>query len=256
MHAGPLECNHGGLELADADGRELDEAGFTIIPGPVRNVDMNRFAAAYDEAIEGAAPVDVAIGSSTTRVNDFVNRGAAFDALYVHPPILDAARRIIGEPFKLSTMHARTLRPHSPAQDLHVDFERGAHAWTTAGFIFMVDEFRNDNGATRFVPGSHRWPGVPSDVPADRKAEYVGQVLACGAVGSMIVFNGSVWHGHTVNRSDKARRSIQGTYIRRDDQSFAGLPGRMRPETLSRISPLAKYVLAVGSHMLLSGGSL
>jgi ectoine hydroxylase-related dioxygenase (phytanoyl-CoA dioxygenase family) len=48
----------------------------------------------------------------------------------------------------------RTLRPSLPAQNLHVDFERDGRGWTMVGFIFMVDEFRNDNGATRFVPGS------------------------------------------------------------------------------------------------------
>jgi ectoine hydroxylase-related dioxygenase (phytanoyl-CoA dioxygenase family) len=145
----------------------------------------------------------------------------------------------------LSAMHARTLRPRLPAQNLHVDFERDSHGWTMVGFIFMVDEFRNNNGATRFVPGSHLWSDVPHELHDDPKADYPGQVLACGPAGSMIVFNGSVWHGHTVNRSDEPRRSIQGAYIRREAQSGIDLPGRMRPETLSRISPLAKYLLAV-----------
>ena len=63
----------------------------------------------------------------------------------------------------------------------------------------------------------------------------------------MIVFNGSVWHGHTVNRSGHPRRSIQGAYIRRNAESGEDLLARMRPETLSRIGPLAKQVLAVSS---------
>jgi ectoine hydroxylase-related dioxygenase (phytanoyl-CoA dioxygenase family) len=61
----------------------------------------------------------------------------------------------------------------------------------------------------------------------------------------VIVYNGSVWHGHAANSTDKPRRSIQGAYIRREAQSGINLPARMRPETLARISPLAKYVLAV-----------
>ncbi|HEX8267022.1 MAG TPA: hypothetical protein VF596_16590 [Pyrinomonadaceae bacterium] len=55
----------------------------------------------------------------------------------------------------------------------------------------------------------------------------------------------SVWHGHTANSSDEPRRSIQGAYIRREAQSGVNLTKRMLPETLARISPLAKYVLAV-----------
>ena len=112
------------------------------------------------------------------------------------------------------------------------------------GFIFMVDEFRGDNGATRFVPGSHLWSTIPGDLMSDPTADFEGQVQACGAAGSMIVYNGSVWHGHAANSTDKPRRSIQGAYIRREAPSGFNLRSRMRPDTLARISPLAKYVVA------------
>jgi ectoine hydroxylase-related dioxygenase (phytanoyl-CoA dioxygenase family) len=234
-----------GFGLSAGVRQELDEAGFTVIPGPVPTEDLARLGSAYDAAVTSAVPDDVKVGSSTTRVRDFVNRGPEFDMLYLHPPVLKACCRIINEPFRLSTMHARTVRPGLPAQNLHVDFERDSHGWTMVGFIFMVDEFRNDNGATRFVSGSHLWSTVPPDLLGDLKADYPGQVLAYGPAGSMIVFNGSVWHGHILNRSGEPRRSIQGAYIRRDADSGENLPARMLPETLSRISPLAKYLLAV-----------
>ena len=126
---------------------------------------------------------DIRIGSTSTKVNDFVNRGAEFDDLYVFPPLLEACCRVIGRPFKLSSLHARTLRPGSPAQELHVDVRRDSADWPLLGFILMVDEFRPDNGATRFVPGSHRWSGTPEDTLSDLRAEHDGQVLACGKAG-------------------------------------------------------------------------
>jgi ectoine hydroxylase-related dioxygenase (phytanoyl-CoA dioxygenase family) len=93
----------------------------------------------------------------------------------------------------------------------------------------MVDEFRCDNGATRFVPGSHRWAHAPSDVMQDATADYEGQVSACGPAGSVVVYNGSVWHGHGVNQTKEPRRSIQGAYIRRDDKQGTNQAARMRP---------------------------
>ncbi len=233
------------FELCAGARQELDEDGFTVIPGPVAVENLAHLVNAYDAAIDSAAPDDVKVASSTTRVGDFVNRGPEFDELYVHPPVLKACCHILNKPFRLSTMHARTLRQALPAQNLHVDYERDNDGWTMVGFIFMVDEFRENNGVTRFIPGSHLWPAVPSDLVGNRKADHPGQVLACGPAGSMIVFNGSVWHGHTVNRSNKARRSIQGAYIRREAPSGADLTARMLPETLLRISPLAKYLLAL-----------
>jgi ectoine hydroxylase-related dioxygenase (phytanoyl-CoA dioxygenase family) len=234
-----------GFDLSASNRAELDEVGFTIIPGPVPAEKLAQLAAAYDAAVNSAISDDVKVGSSTTRVSDFVNRGPEFDTLYVHPPILKACCHIIGKPFRLSAMHARTLRPGLPAQDFHVDYARDSDGWTMVGFIFMIDEFRSDNGATRFVPGSHLWSDGLLNRLGDRKADYPGQSLACGSAGSMILFNGSVWHGHATNRCDEPRRSIQGAYIRRDAESGENLRARMQPEALSRISPLAKCVLAV-----------
>jgi ectoine hydroxylase-related dioxygenase (phytanoyl-CoA dioxygenase family) len=113
------------------------------------------------------------------------------------------------------------------------------------GFIFMVDEFRSDNGATRFIPGSHNWSTVPDKLSEDPLADYENQIVACGPAGSVIIYNGSVWHGHMANSCYEARRSIQGAYIRREARSGVNLPERMNPDTLSRIGSLARYVLTV-----------
>jgi ectoine hydroxylase-related dioxygenase (phytanoyl-CoA dioxygenase family) len=206
---------------------------------------LAQLAAAYDAAVASACPDDVSVGSSTTRVHDFVNRGSEFDSLYVYQPVLEACCRVIGRAFKLSSLLARTVRPHSTAQPLHVDFERDVDGWPMVGFILMVDEFRPDNGATRFVPGSHKWPAIPKDLANNPLADYEGHVLACGPSGSLVVYNGSAWHGHAANSTGEPRRSIQGAYIRREARAGVDLPARMRPQTLDRIGPLAKYLLTL-----------
>src|SRR5580700_6475357 len=203
-----------GAELSAGAAQALDDVGFVVIPGPVAIEGLAVLAEAYNAAVASAGSEDVAHGSSTTRVHDFVNRGPEFDGLYVYQPVLEACSRIIARPFRLSAMLARTLRPHTQAQALHVDFKRDADGWAMVGFILMVDEFRSDNGATRFVPGSHQWSTIPGNLMNDRKADHEGQVLACGPAGSLIIYNGSVWHGHTANSSGEPRRSIQGAYIR------------------------------------------
>lgn len=232
-------------ELPPDAARELHERGFVMLPGPVPSGQMERLAAAYDGAAASAPGDDVKTGSTTTRVNDFVNRGAEFDALYVFPPLLQACCRVIGRPFKLSSLHARTLRPRTPAQELHVDVRRDSADWPLAGFILMVDAFRPDNGATRFVPGSHQLPGTPEDVMVDRRAHHDGEILACGPAGALIIFNGSTWHGHTANTSDRPRRSLQGAFIPRDGRAGTDFSARMGPETRARLGPLARYVLAL-----------
>jgi Phytanoyl-CoA dioxygenase (PhyH) len=222
--------------------RQLRDVGYVVIEGAMPQSQCAQLSKAYDAAVLAAHPDEVSIKSST-RVHDFVNRGPAFDELYLYPPLLAASCRVLARPFKLSTMLARTLEPGAPAQALHVDFKRYDGGWPMVGFIVMIDEFRSDNGATRFVPGSHLATQVAGDVVEDATAAYDGEVLAYGPAGSMIIYNGSIWHGHTANRSAQPRRSIQGAFIRREAQSGINLAARMRPETLGRTSGLAKYLL-------------
>jgi hypothetical protein len=234
-----------GSDLPMDSASELKARGFVVIPGPEPTDRMELLANAYTAAVTSATGDDIKIGSTTTRVSDFVNRGAEFDDLYVFPPLLEACCRVIGRPFKLSSLHARTLRPRSPAQELHVDVRRDSADWPLLGFILMIDEFRPDNGVTRFVPGSHRWSATPADAISDLRADHDGQMLACGSAGSLLVFNGSAWHGHTENTSSGPRRSLQGAFIPRDGQAGTDFAARMQPETFARLGQLARYVLAL-----------
>ncbi len=55
-----------GFELSAGARQELDEAGFTILPGPVQAEDLASLAAAYDAAVDSAAPIDVKVARSAT----------------------------------------------------------------------------------------------------------------------------------------------------------------------------------------------
>ena len=233
-----------GNELSVHAAEELEARGFVVLPSMVPE-SMERLTTAYTEAVTSATGDDIRVGSTSTKVCDFVNRGTAFDQLYVLPPLLEACWQVIGGPFKLSSFHARTLRPGASAQELHVDVPRNSVDWPLLGFILMVDDFQSDNGTTRFVPGSHRWSNTPEDTMSDVRAAHEAEVLACGAAGSLLVFNGSAWHGHTANTSNWPRRSIQGAFIPRGGRAATDFAARMQPETRARLSSLAHTVLAL-----------
>jgi ectoine hydroxylase-related dioxygenase (phytanoyl-CoA dioxygenase family) len=185
---------------------------------------------------------------SSTRIDDFVNRGPEFDEIYIYPPLLAACCQIIGGPFKLSGMRARIVNPGAPTGRLHVDVRHRAGEGALVGCILMVDAFDAENGATRFVPGSHLQPREPGEVMNDPQDAHEEQVLACAPAGSIIIFDASVWHSHGANRSARPRRSIQAHFVPRDAQASPDDHSRrMLPETLQRIGDLAKYVLNVGT---------
>jgi hypothetical protein len=234
-----------GHRLPDEQQQQLLKAGFVVVPDMIPNAAIADLQEAYDTAMASGDGDDYKAASSTTRLNDLVNRGAAFDALYLYTPLLAASSLVIGAPFKLSSMLGRTLRPHTAAQDLHADLRRDSDAFPMVGFILMVDAFRPDNGTTRFIPGSHLRMEPPEICLPDLRTSLEHEVLACGHAGAVTIFNASVWHGHTANLADHARRSIQGYFVPRGARSGSNPGVRMKPETLARICPLARYLLAV-----------
>ena len=235
-----------GCHLPPESVSQLADDGFVIVPGPVPQGNLPDLVSAYDEAMVTAVGTeDHRVGSTTTRLFDLVNRGAAFDSIYVHALVLEAAASVVGRPFRLGMLLGRTLHPDSAVQELHVDLTRDDPARPMVGFILMIDAFRPDNGATRIVPGSHRWKETPQAVMSDPRGTYAGEVLACGAAGALLIFDASVWHGHTANITGVPRRSIQGYFIPREAHSGFDFRVRMNSETVTRISPLAKYVLGL-----------
>lgn len=238
------------LYLSPDAARQLRDIGFVVIPGPVLQGGCERLSNAFDRAMTMADPSDVrtARNGSSTRVDDFVNRGPEFDGIYIYPPLLAACRQIIGGPFKLSGMRGRTLHPGAPAEAHHVDvkYQDRANGWPLVGCILMVDAFDAENGATRFVAGSHLQLHGPGEVTKNPNDVHDELILACGSAGSMIIFNASAWHSPGANRSARPRRSIQAHFVPRDARASTDQAARIRPETFQRIGDLAKYILDVG----------
>ncbi len=240
-----FQTSAAGQALSAQAGDELQARGFSVLPEVIPPGRLDALRTAYDEAVGSASGSDIKVGTTSTRVTDFVNRGPEFDGVYTYPPLLRACSLVIGAPFKLSSLLARTLRPGSPAQGLHVDVARQSPDWPLLGFILMVDEFRPDNGATRFVPGSRRRTDIQAGEIPEALIRDGDQTPACGPAGSLLVFDGSAWHGHGTNTSPEPRRSIQGAYIPRTGRAGTDFAARMRPATRQRLGPLALHLLGM-----------
>jgi ectoine hydroxylase-related dioxygenase (phytanoyl-CoA dioxygenase family) len=225
---------------------ELRAIGFCVLRSVVPAARVERISAAYDRAFAAATAPDLKVARSggSTRLTDFVTRDAEFDALYVLEPVLSACVDTIGPQFNLSSFSGRTVQPGAVSQGLHVDVRPDEDAWPLLGFIVMVDEFREDNGATRFVPGSHL--AEPTSArEGNQRPDGDAPVLACGEPGSVIVYLGSTWHGYSANSSSSPRRSLQGAYIPRGGTAAVQWRSRLSLETLGRLSHSARRVLAL-----------
>ena len=113
------------------------------------------------------------------------------------------------------------------------------------GFIFMIDDFTPENGATRYVPGSHTWGKLPQQTLADVKAPHPGEQLVLGAAGDVILMNAHLWHGGTANRTDAPRRSLHAFFVRGDQPQQQYQKRLLGPETQASLSPELRRILAL-----------
>jgi hypothetical protein len=222
--------------------RLRDGAGYAVLTGPFAGAALDRALAEAGDAIAGAGGDDVHEGSTSTRVNGVLGQAPALAALLDYSPLLEAVQAIVGGLFRLSSFHARSIRPGAGAQALHQDVAPGADGWPLAGFVLMLDAFTPQNGATRFLPGSHGLAALPPELLLRHPAEQ----QAHGEAGSLIVFDGSVWHGHAANRSAAWRRSIQGAFIPRSATPAIDFPAALPPAVWSGLSRSARAVLTGG----------
>jgi ectoine hydroxylase-related dioxygenase (phytanoyl-CoA dioxygenase family) len=95
--------------------------------------------------------------------------------------------------------------PRVPSEPFHV---------VTA--LWLLDDFTPDNGATQVVPGSHRLAKGSPRPMQQPESRHPDQKLVLAEAGSVLVFNGHLWHGGTRNESARPRRALQGQFRARE----------------------------------------
>jgi hypothetical protein len=151
-------------ELSAGALQDLQEEGFGVISGPVAPGRLARLAEAYDSAVLGAASTDVSIGSSTTRVHDFVNRGAEFDGLYIYEPILSDHHP--QRPYEGSVCELRGPSSRVRARGLSSCLQRVRLARTHSKSVGRASAFNT----RRVYPPRYRAGGQPGCADTSRDA--------------------------------------------------------------------------------------
>ncbi len=229
----------------------LDTQGYTIFPNVIDAVWLAGLREIFEtiSAEEGAeAGKEVGQMTGVRRLADLVNKSPLFDRIYTNPQVLAAARYVIGRPFKLHSINGHDPLPGYGQQALHPDFggvRPDTRVFHVMNSLWMLDDFSQENGATRIVPGSHVWPGGPRDQMSDLLAPHPQEVYVNAPAGSVLVFNSHAWHGSTTNHSQRTRRVYHCAFIAREHPQQTEQRKFLRPETAARLSPAARYLLDV-----------
>ena len=228
----------------------LDRDGFLPLPNilsPAQLAAINtRLAALLDR--EGAnAGKEVHQEAGTDRLSDLVNKDPIFEICFTHPRVLAGIAHVLGGNLKLSSLNSRAALPGEGLQALHADWG-GAVApgdYYVCNSIWLLDDFTEYNGATRVVPGTHSSGQAPRDALPDPKAAHPHEVKLLAPAGTVVIFNSHVWHGGTLNSTDRPRRALHSYFCRRDQPQQLDQRKYIRSETLARLSDAARHILDV-----------
>jgi ectoine hydroxylase-related dioxygenase (phytanoyl-CoA dioxygenase family) len=227
----------------------LDRDGYAALPGVLTDnqLTMMRTRLAELLAAEGQrAGLEVHQEAGTDRLADLVNKDPVFDVCFTDPRLLACVAHVLGE-FKLSSLNFRAALPGHGQQALHAEGKPVTDPadYQVCNSIWLLDDFTADNGATRVVPGSHRSGRAPGDAMPDVRAAHPEEVLLLAPAGTVVVFNSHLWHGGTVNRSPAPRRALHSYFTWRGNTQQLNQKQYVRQETLSRLSPAARFILDV-----------
>lgn len=207
----PLTDN---LDQAEAD---LAEHGICFVTGilsPTTLADARDalYRAARQDTQRGTRQNGFGLdyGDRNHRVWNVLSRDPVFVELAEHPAALRLVRATIGWPALLGNLSANITLPGASGGVLHADQIFVPEPWPPhapqgCNVAWCLDPFTAENGATRFVPGSHRKNRTPR--ADDNDGDGDGSHPAIAPAGTMIAFESRLWHRTGSNTSTDVTRA-------------------------------------------------
>ena len=169
--------------------------------------------------------------------------------LVAHDLVVDVANEILlphCANYTIGSMTAIEILPGEPAQALHRDDSLypidNAGMELLIGVMWSLDDFSEQNGATRIVPGSHRF------MRSWHLPDVSAWQTAVMPKGSVLFYLGSTWHGGGANRSNASRTGLINTYslgwLRPESNHYLDTP----PEVAARFNPRLRALLGYMPH--------
>lgn len=233
----------------------LCEHGYAIIDNLVPAAAMDRIAEELDPytAMTSFGPDDI-LGRRTKRTGGLIARSKGVRDLILNPTVLEVARRFLSHAttFQIHCTQIVSIYPGATAQTLHQD----EVAWDMFPFpdnyhpqcntLWAMTDYSEEMGATRIVPGSHR---VGRSIEFELAASFPAEMEK----GSVLVYDGKVYHGGGANHSNQIRSAINLTFalgwLRQEENQFLSCPleiARTLPDELLHLMGYQCGAFALG----------
>jgi ectoine hydroxylase-related dioxygenase (phytanoyl-CoA dioxygenase family) len=254
---GPLPQPTRSLDVVKAD---LDRAGYAILADALSPEEVREARQVLVDEIAREEAIDenrvrrffTDPDDKNRRLSRLANRHKWFRDFLEHPVALEMTRHILGptllnESYLVHSYGANLTRPGSGEQFIHLDRGmdfRDQSKPLQSRFIWCLDQFDAENGATRMVPGSHRW----NDRIDMSGGTYYESVAAEAPAGSLLIYTDMVLHGTGANVStDRERAGVIVGYCPPWCRPMINFPLVLDPEVMEGTSKTLRQLLGYSS---------
>ena len=121
-----------------------------------------------------------------------------------------------------------------------------------ANVMYLISDNSPENGGTRLIPGSHKWPLLDYKTANSEEVQKMAVSLRAPK-GTAIVWEGRVWHGNGLNRSGSIRSNISTAFLQPWVKPQEYSQYSIRDEVIERLSEKQKHILGFSSFGTLGG---
>jgi ectoine hydroxylase-related dioxygenase (phytanoyl-CoA dioxygenase family) len=140
--------------------RALDEQGYVVLESILSPDRLDALRRQFEQAandLDSAPPSD-GKQTGTRHVNGLLTQ-SVFRQVGLDPKLLASVFHVLKRRFLLTDIHGRDPLPGFGQQGLHADWHSPpiGKSFAVVTALCLLDDFTADNGATRVVPGTHRF---------------------------------------------------------------------------------------------------
>jgi hypothetical protein len=198
-----------GADVVDTALTRIAEQGWALFPAQLKAPQLAAIVAEVERVYEICRSVQVRNGVAANMdgtAHHILGYGGALDRFVDDLPLYETieahfAGKVIvlnaGAVLNPPNATAYTSRPHRDIRAFSPGYP------LSLNMLVMLDDFTEENGATRLQPGSHLKAEMASDAEFARDA-----ISITGKAGDIVLFDSLVVHAAAPNRSKASRRAL------------------------------------------------
>ena len=232
---------------------EVAERGYTIVENAIEPELLSAIAAELErleKELGVAEGKNLFEGFKTVRIYNLLVHGETFERIPVHENVLPIVEGVLDKGCLVSSLSSIAIGADERPQPLHADDQLiplpKPHVPLVCNTMWAITDFSDENGATRIVPGSHKADRSPN--PLEPHETIPAEMSA----GSVMVYNGSLWHGGGANRTNERRVGVAMNYcagwVRQQENQQLGIPREIARGFSPRLRELVGY--GVYNHLI------